>query len=715
MTKRISLLWVFLTIAHAPVRAQSILENYPPARRGNVVDTYHGETIQDPYRWMEEMESAETKAWVTEQENLLERFLGDVDERDALKERIETLQQAELYSTPVKAGAYYVFTRASSVSNRPVLYAQIGLDGAPRVVFAPEGEDILTGFTVSPAGRYVAVYTSEGPSRWRRVRILTMPNGDVAPDELTGIHTLSGSVSWLADERGFFYTRYELPPDGEQLTAPVERPRLFYHEIGTRQSEDGVVFERPEHPQTLLQHAVSADGTVLAVTIREGSDPNTVVATAEIGADPTRAAPRRIDMPSARYAFLGSDDTTMWMYTTLEAPRGRIIAVELQGSESRAWREVVPERRETVAGGSLVGGNAVSLLGDRFVAMVLRDAQPLVRVFSLLGDLEGEIELPGVGSIWGGFTGDRHENEVFYAFLSLTAGRTVYRLDLDTGESSVFKRSRLAFDADAFESRQVFVTSTDGTRVPMFVTYRKGIELDGSHYAFMYGYGAFGWIAFPWYQAHVVAWLERGGVYALPAIRGGGEYGEEWHRAGIGVNRQNAIDDYIAAAEWLVEHGYTSPQKLVANGGSASGALAAAALMQRPDLFGAGVIDIPALDLLRYHRFTAAGSWIEEFGSADDPADFEVLRSISPYHNVAPGACYPPILTMVGERDETAVPMHGYKFTAALQHAQTCDSPALLKVIRGAGHSHGTTSEQQARTWADALAFIIKSLDLASP
>lgn len=368
---------------------------------------------------------------------------------------------------------------------------------------------------------------------------------------------------------------------------------------------------------------------------------------------------------------------------------------------------VVSQSEDTIAGGSLVGGNAVSMRGRRLLITYVRDARPLVKIHDLEGRFINEVQLPDIGAIWGGFTGNQDDAEVFYSFLSLADPRTVYRLDMNTGRSTVFKRPELPFDPKSFETRQVFFTSKDGTRVPMFITHRRGWKPDGNATLFMYGYGAWGWIAFPWYQPHVVAMLEKGWVYALPGIRGGGEYGESWHQAGIRRNKQNAIDDYIYAARWLIENRYTSASRLVANGGSASGALAASAVMQRPDLFGASVIDIPALDMLRYDQFTSTRhAWTEEMGSIADADDFKALLGYSPYHNIKTGVCYPPILTMVGEGDDLAPPVHGYKFTAAMQHAQKCDAPVLLKVIPGAGHSHGRTREEVAHTWADAIAFL---------
>jgi prolyl oligopeptidase len=419
-----------------------------------------------------------------------------------------------------------------------------------------------------------------------------------------------------------------------------------------------------------------------------------------------------LDKADAAYTFLGNEGTRFWIYTDLEAPRGRVVAIDLTKPQREHWTEVIPQAEETIAGGSLAGGNALGLFGDRFVIMYMKDGRPLVKVFDRQGRFQYEVDLPDGGSIWGGLSGAQNDPEVFYQFLGLTDPSTIHRLNLETGKSTIFHRSKLRFNPDDCVTTQVFYKSKDGTRVPMFVSHKKGLQPDGSHPAFMYGYGAFGWSSFLWYQPQVLVWMEMGGVYAQPSLRGGGEYGEAWHQAGMKLNKQNAIDDYIAAAEWLIANKYASPSKLVANGGSASGALAGAAVIQRPDLFNACIIDRPALDMIRFDQFTGAGHWIQEFGSSTNAEEFQALYAYSPYHNLKPGQCYPATMIMVGDRDEVTVPMHAYKFTAALQAAQGCGQPVLLKMMWGAGHNFGATTEQMIDSMADEITFLARALNL---
>ena len=460
---------------------------------------------------------------------------------------------------------------------------------------------------------------------------------------------------------------------------------------------------------------MSDDGSDLVLTLRDGSSTKNRVLLLSL----KKPGPPVPLMPEAdaNYTYLGSRGKRFWFFTDRDAPRGRVVAVERDRPEPTRWKEVIPQAAEPVAASSAVGGNALGMFAHRILLVYLRDGRPVLRVFDEEGRFLAEPELPAGGQIWGGFSGSgRPEDpEVFYRFLGLTHASTTYRLNLETNTTSIFSRSESAERSGEIAIEQVFYRGADGTRIPMFLAHRKDFVRDGRRPAFMYGYGAFGWVSFLWYQPFVLNWLDLGGVYALPGIRGGGEYGEAWHRAGAGRAKQTAIDDYLAAAEWLVANRYTSPRLLVANGGSASGGVAAAAILQRPELFGAAVIDRPVLDMLRFDRFSQAAYWLPEFGSPRDRDDFAALRAWSPYHNVKKGTCYPPVLVMTGDRDQVAVPLHAYKFTAALQAAQGCANPVLLQLVRGAGHNFGATPEQTAETWADETAFLMRVLGIRPP
>ena len=680
------------------------LDQYPDAARGDHSDNYHDVKVEDPYRWLEDTESSEAKVWGETQARLLANFL-ETDRRDVIMQRIARLTGFDLFGNPVKAGNRYFFTQSVASQASGALLVRNGLNDKARVILDPAefaaNDERLAGVAPSRNGALLAYQVAVGTSAWSQLRVRDTNSGIDQADRLEGLHRISSGVTWALDGQGFYYVRMSRPAANDNKPGSTS---IQFHQLGTPQADDIMVYARPDQPGWTLTHNLTRDGRYLIITARDSGSPHSRIFYRD-ERNPAAGFSNLFSEGDASYSFLGNVEDRFWFYTTNLAPRGRIVAVELDEPDNLL--NVVAQSEDTIAGGSLVGGNAVSMRGRHLLITYVRDARPSVKIHDLKGRFTNEVPLPDIGAIWGGFTGNQDDSEVFYTFLSLADPSTVYRLDINSGRSTVFKRPALPFDPKSFETKQLFFTSKDGTRVPMFITHRRGWEPDGKAPLFMYGYGAWGWIAFPWYQPHVVAMLEKGWVYALPGIRGGGEYGESWHQAGIRRNKQNAIDDYIYAARWLIDNRYTSASRLVANGGSASGALAASAVIQRPDLFGASVIDIPALDMLRYDQFTSTRhAWTEEMGSIADADDFKALLGYSPYHNIKTGVCYPPILTMVGEGDDLAPPVHGYKFTAAMQHAQKCDAPILLKVIPGAGHSHGRTREEVARTWADAIAFL---------
>ena len=690
---------------------------YPPARRDGAVESFHGVAVPDPYRWLEDSKSGETREWIRAEDALLKSYLAPVADREAMRRRILELSGGERFLAPVKAGRLYFLLKITSTGAPTGLWVQEGPTGAPRLLLDPRSrfpgtDSALNAFAPSPDGRFVACTISDGQSRWLRILILETASGAEHPTPRLETHTVSSGLAWARDGRGFYFTRYERPPGvGDEKATPI-RPTVRFFSL--RDGKESLVYEPPPEPGLLVGYTVSDDGRHLVLTLREGSRSQNRVLVQETGL-PARPPVPLMAVADANYTFLGSEGTRFWFFTDRGAPRGRVVAVDSTRPDPTSWKEVVPEMAEAVAANSAVGGNALGMFGGRFVLMYLKDGRAQLRVFDREGRLEFEPELPMGGLVWGGFSGTQRDPEVFYRFLGLTEVSTVYRLDLARKQNAVFLESPAPFDRNSITVEQVFYRSKDGTRVPMFVAYRKGLPRDGRRPAFMYGYGAFGWVSFLWHQPFVLNWLERGGVYAQPSLRGGGEYGEPWHEAGSRRKKQNVIDDYVAAAEWLVARGYTSPARLVANGGSASGALAAAAIIQRPDLFGAAVIDRPVLDLLRFDRFSQASYWLPEFGSPRDAGDFKALSAWSPYHNLKPGTCYPPTLVMSGDLDQVAVPLHAYKFTAAMQAAQGCANPVLLKVMWGAGHNFGATAEQSAESWADQTAFLWRALDLARP
>ncbi len=689
---------------------------YPNTKQVGQVDDYHGIHVKDPFRWLENMGSEETRQWVKAQDELTRNFLAAVPARAAIHKRISELWNFDLYTIPARVNGRYFYTKTDAGKSQPVLYVQETRNREPRILLDPptrfnDAELNILGYWPSPDGRHLAYAIVKGQSRWRRLRSIDVESGNDHSHELVGLHNLGGSIAWTQDNKGFYYVRFDVPQQGSEMETVVENPQIYYHRVGTAQSEDQFVYARPEKPKVVFAVQTTVDGRYLIITAREGSKPENDIYYKTLHVSQARVE-TLLDKADAAYTFLGKEGSRFWFYTDFNAPRGRVVAIDLAKPQREHWTEVIPEAAETIAGGSLVGGNALGIFGNRFVIMYMKAGRPLVKVYDLQGRFQYQVDLPSSGSIWGGFSGQQNDCEVFYQFLGLADPSSIHVLDVETGKSAIFRRSELRLDPDHFETKQVFYQSKDGTRVPMFVSHKKGTQRNGNNPAFIYGYGAFGWSSFLWYQPHVLAWMEMGGVYAVAGIRGGGEYGEAWHQAGMKHNKQNAIDDYLAAAEWLIANKYTSPSKLAANGGSASGALAGAAVLQRPDLFGASIIDRPALDMIRFEKFTSAGHWIHEFGSAENPDEFKTLYAYSPYHNIKRGQCYPPTLIMVGDRDQVTVPLHAYKFVAALQTAQGCDNPVLLKMMWGAGHNFGATPAQTIDSLTNEMAFLVAALNL---
>ncbi len=680
--------------------------NYPAARRVAQVDVYHGVQVADPYRWLEEMDSEETRSWMKAEDDLTVGFCRDVPGYHLLRDRIEAIRVFDRYGRPVKESGRTFLPITPAGKTRPVLYlAQ--KNGERMVLIDPEkdfdDEDLqLRTFWPSPDGKLVAYAVSQGQSSWRQLRIFDVEKKQTRSTRIEGMHAWGSGISWTQKSDGFFYDQFDQPDEADDLKSKVKNARLMYHQIGTEAARDKLIYSRNDRATWLYGHGVSMDGRYLVITGFDGGSVNNIVLYKNLEKD-TEVA-ELIGQEDAGYTFVGNHDETFWFLTDFEAPARQIISLDITNPARANWQTLVPAQDATL--------QAARAVGDYFVAQYVRDARPSLRQFKLDGTFVREIGLPAVGGP-GGIGGKQLPGpEFIYSFNSLVDPTTVYTLELKTGKSEILFRPELAFRPEDFEIRQVFYKSKDGTRIPMFIAHKNDVKPSSESPLFMYGYGAWGWSAFPWFQPHILAWLEMGGIYALPGIRGGGEYGEAWHQAGIKRNKQTGIDDYIAAAEWLVTNGFTSKDKIVANGGSASGVMPGAAMVQRPDLFGAIIIDIPSLDLIRFTESPGGKYLTPEYGDPSLADDFEVLFSYSPYHNLKKGVCYPPVMVMVGERDQTAVPMHGYKFIARLQHLQACDNPALLKVMWGAGHNYGTTQKQSAESWADAFAFLARTLEL---
>jgi prolyl oligopeptidase len=697
------------------VSESSAAFDYPPARRGTATDNFHGVAVHDFYRWLEDSSSDETKNWISQEDLLVQRFVQQETSRPQIEHRMKELFDYDLYTAPginppvVKRKDRVFFVRVKAGESEPVLLVRDA--NHVRELFEAGsrygGQRFrLVRFDPSPDGRFLVCGVSEDQSNWLTYHIISADSGKEI-GSLSGGHTTGSIIAWTVDSKGFFYTRFG-KTTGSNGESSVKHPEIFYHALTDEQSQDKEIYAREDKPGWLYSYSVSGDGHYLVLEAREGSARAGVVMVKDIEDANSMVRPLIPDS-NADYSFLGSDGNRFYFYSDLNAPKGRVVAVNLSSSEIK---EVVPEGMEPIAGRSSVGGNAIGMFNRRLLLMYLRDGAPFLRIFDLQGRLQGEVTLPAGGSIWGGFSGSPDDPKVFYQYLGLTDPSSIYELDVRSGKSTSFLASKGKFDPENYVIRRVFFKSQDGTRIPMFVAHRRGLRRDGKRPAWLYAYGAFGWVSFVWYQPHMLAWMDLGGVFAVPAIRGGGEYGESWHIAGTKENKQNAINDYLAAAKWLIKNNYTSHQLLVANGGSASAALAAAAVQQHPELFGASIIDRPILDMIRFDRFTAGSYWSPEFGSPSVPGEFRALYSYSPYHHAPESGCYPPMLVMSGDKDQVAVPAHAYKFVAKSQAEQRCSNPVMLKVMWGAGHNFGVTPEQNVDSFTNALTFLAHVLKL---
>ncbi|HYO13880.1 MAG TPA: prolyl oligopeptidase family serine peptidase [Thermoanaerobaculia bacterium] len=677
---------------------------YPESARVHHVDVYHGVKVSDPYRWLEDLDSEETRAWVTEQNKVTMAFLDAIPERDAIRERLKDLWNYERYGVPFKQGGRYFYTRNDGLQNQAVLYWLDRLDAEPRVVIDPntlseDGTVALAGTSISEDGKLLAYSLSSGGSDWQEWKVREIETGRDLTDRLQWVK-FSGAA-WTHDNKGFFYSRYAEPREGGRLEDTNFYQKLYYHRLGTPQSEDELIYHRPDQKEMGFGAAVTEDGRYLVIHAWKGTETNNGIFYKDLQTPGSKVVELLKDF-DASYIFLGNDGPVFWFRTDLAAPRGRLVAIDTRNPGRESWKEIIPEARETLQG--------VACLNDTFVAEYLKDAHAQIRMFSLEGRFLRELELPGLGSVVG-FSGKREDKETFYGFTSFTSPGTIFRYDLTTGKSTVFRDPRIkGFDPSLYETKQVFFTSRDGTRVPMFVTHRKGLKLDGSNPVYLYGYGGFNVSLTPSFSLPQLVWMERGGVYAVANLRGGGEYGEDWHLAGSKLKKQNVFDDFIAASEWLIANGYTSKGRLAIAGHSNGGLLTAASMVQRPDLFGAVVVGVGVLDMLRFHKFTIGWGWVSDYGSPDDPEEFKALYAYSPYHNLKPGTAYPATLITTADHDDRVVPAHSFKFAAALQAANRGPNPTLIRIETRAGHGGGKPTSKKIEEAADELGFLFRVL-----
>ena len=682
---------------------------YPETKKVDTVTDFFGTKVADPYRWLEDLNSSEVADWVKQENTVTEQYLSQLGMRAHFKNRITELWNYPKISLPFRTGGRLYYARNTGLQRQSVFYSRTSLGGTPKLVIdpnalSPDGSIALAGFSPSPDGKYLAYGISEGGADWRMLLVRELESGKQMADTVRWLK--GGGMSWTKDGRGFYYSRFPEPEAGKQLQNAIHDEKIYYHRIGTSQAQDALIYERPDHPDWFVRGGVSEDGRYLFVFVNRGTESQNRLYVADL-ADPKQPkidAPIRplFDSGDASYAPIGNVGSTIYLKTDRDAERSKVVAFDIASPES--WRTVVPEQMSAI--------DQIAMYKGGFAVNYLEDVKAHVRLYDLDGKALGDLPLPGIGSLQG-LSSREDTPEIFYGFTSPLYPSTIFRYDPATKKSAPFEAPKLSFDASQYETRALFATSKDGTRVPMFVTMKKGLALDGSNPAMLYGYGGFDIATTPGFRPDVLAWLEQGGIWATASMRGGSEYGEAWHKAGMFEQKQNVFDDFIAAAEYLVKEGYSSPAKLGIMGGSNGGLLVGAVEEQRPELFAVALPAVGVMDMLRYHKFTGGGAWSTEYGSADDSTQFQYLIKYSPVHNVKPGACYPATLITTADHDDRVVPSHSFKFAAAMQAAQACAKPVVIRVETQGSHGYRPTDKRIAEL-ADEWAFTAANMGMTT-
>ena len=689
--------------------AQDQKITYPDTQRVDHVDEYHGTSVPDPYRWLEDdaRTSTQVSDWVETENKVTFAYLNAIPERDAIKKRLTALWNYERVTSPGKVADRYFFGKNNGLQNQNVLHVCDSTDfSKARILIDPntwskDGTIALSGTFPSDDARLLAYGVAEAGSDWQKFKIKNIDTGEDLPDLLEWVK-FSGA-SWTPDSKGFFYSRYDAPSsEGGQFHNVNKFQKLYYHRVGTPQSQDVLVYHNPNEPDWGFGGGATEDGRYLIISVTKGTDNKNRVIYKDI-AEPYGLPIDLIDSFEADYSFVGNDGPVFYFRSDLNAPRGQVIAIDTRNPQPENRKVIVPQSNDTLTG--------VNLVGNMFVCTYLKDAATAVKMYDVAGNLVRDVQFPSLGSA-GGFGGRRSDTETFYTFSSFATPPSIYRYDLLTGRSDMIWQAKVDMNSADYEVKQVFYNSKDGTKVPMFITHRKGIRLDGNNPTLLYGYGGFNISMTPAFSTQRVAWLEMGGVYAVACMRGGGEYGEEWHKAGTKLNKQNVFDDFIAAAEWLVANKYTTSDRLAIQGGSNGGLLVGAVMTQRPDLFGVCLPAVGVMDMLRFHKFTIGWAWCDDYGSSDNPDEFKALLAYSPYHNLKPGTKYPATMVTTADTDDRVVPGHSFKFAAALQDAQAGPAPVLIRIETRAGHGAGKPTEKIIEEVADVLAFTAKNLGM---
>jgi prolyl oligopeptidase len=678
---------------------------YPKPKKVEQVDNYHGTQVSDPYRWMEQTESPDMQSWIEAENKITDSYFATIPAREKIKARLTELWNYERYSAPSKIGNYYIYSKNDGLQNQNVLYITPSIDQPGRVLLDPnklsaDGTAALSGSSFTEDGKLWAYGVAIAGSDRTEWRIMNVATGEMLSDTLKP--NRQGGISWLKDNSGFFYSRFPDATQGSELKSASKFQKIYFHRLGTPQSDDFVVYERPDDGELFMGGGVTEDGDWLVISVSKGTERMNMVYFKNLGAEKAPIIPLVADRANS-YNFIGNDGSTFYFVTDKDAERGRLVSVDVL-AKTPVWKEIVPQSEESL--------NGVQMINDQFVLSYLKDAHTQLKIVDKEGKLVRNVDLPGLGTAFG-FGGRQKDTETFYTYSSFNAPPTIYRYDMKTGKSTMFRKAGVKFDGSQYEVKQVFFTSKDGTKVPMFITHKKGIKVDGSNPTLLYAYGGFNAPTLPGFSVTRIPWLEMGGVYVSANIRGGSEYGKAWWKGGSRLNKQNVFDDFIAAAEWLIANKYTSTPKLAIQGGSNGGLLVGAVLNQRPDLFGAALPAVGVMDMVRFTEFTVGAAWKSDYGDPKDPTDFKALYAYSPLHNIKPGTKYPPTLVTTADHDDRVFPAHSFKYTATLQEAQAGSAPILIRIETKAGHGAGKPTSKIIQEQADLMGFLVKNLGIS--
>jgi prolyl oligopeptidase len=700
--RRVSLTFVLLLGVASLLRGQPF--DYPSAQKIEHTDTYFGTVVSDPYRWMENDTAANVSDWVRAENKVTFGYLDKIPFREQVKGRLTKIWNYPKYTAPFREGENYYFFKNAGLQNQSVLYVQHGLEGEPEVLLdpnalSPDGTVALSDFGFSKDGRYLAYSISRSGSDWREIYVLDVQSKVQLNDHLRWAKFTG--ISWY--RQGFYYSRYDAPADTTKaLTAKNEYQKVYYHTMGTEQSSDMLVYQDTVHPLRTFGLTVTPDERFGILTISQGGSKGNAAYVREMAsADP--AFRPVLETFDDDFNPMGNVEDKLYFRTNRHAPNGKVTVVDPSKPDESNWKDILPETPEVLVSASLVGG--------KLLAVHMKDVSHRVHVYDTNGTLENEIQMPTLGTV-GGFAGKKEDQVVFYTVTSFTFPSTIYRYDFATKESKLYRKPGIDFNSDNYETKQVFYKSKDGTPIPMFIVHKKGLVLDGGNPTLLYGYGGFDISLVPGFNPARLVWLEQGGVYAQPNLRGGGEYGEKWHEGGMALNKQHVFDDFIAAAEYLIAGKYTSPQKLAIQGGSNGGLLVGAVTNQRPDLFRVALPAVGVMDMLRFHKFTIGWAWVPDYGSSDDSVNFHNLYSFSPLHNIREGVEYPAVLATTADHDDRVVPAHSFKYISTLQEKYHGRNPVLIRIETKAGHGGGKPTSKIIEETADVYSFTFYNMGL---